>query len=202
MRARKRGNGKDLIGMIGFILLLLYPDSTLCETNSSVVCGDALSSEFVINELGGTPGEYNEKERETCTVPHGIFYFWRGDSFDFRFEGSRALLDCKTVQETDLIGSRTFECQKGSSYSTIQLGFLTKNRNYTALIMLMGRRATLEKAKLIAREMHKNLNNLTDDGVRADNNSSNEKASIDEPANHSNESEGGSACFISNMFAY
>ncbi|MBN2096629.1 hypothetical protein JW752_04535 [Candidatus Peregrinibacteria bacterium] len=124
---------------------------------SALKCGDVLSKAFV-DSLGLPDSEsYAEDSSVPCVFTDVSFMFWPGDLFDTLLQGVQMLPDPENFKETTSIGSRTMEYDGSYLGHTVEVGFVTKNKNATALLSFTGDAATLELAKKMAKEMEKNL---------------------------------------------
>ena len=124
---------------------------------ASLKCGDVMSKAFV-NSLGIPDSEYYAEESTVpCVFADVTFVFWPGDQFDTLMEGAQMLPDPENIKETSSIGSRTMEYDGSYLGHTVEVGFVTKNKNATALVTFTGDGATLELAKTMAKEMEGNL---------------------------------------------
>ncbi|MBU1018080.1 hypothetical protein KKA33_03565 [Patescibacteria group bacterium] len=124
---------------------------------SALKCGDVLSKSFVVS-LGIPDSEYySEESSMPCVFADVTFVFWTGDQFATLLQGAQMLPDPSNIKETSSVGSRTMEYEGSYLGHTVEVGFVTKNKNATALVTFTGDTATLNLAKKIAQEMEKNL---------------------------------------------
>jgi len=124
---------------------------------ASLKCGGVLSKTFV-GSLGIPDSEYYAEESTMPCVFDGVtFVFWAGDQFDTLLQGAQMLPDPENIKETKSVGGRTMEYDGSYLGHTVEVGFVTKNKNGTGLVTFSGDTATMELAKKIAEEMEKNL---------------------------------------------
>lgn len=157
MKIMARINERSTI-IIGLMAILLLPTLAIGRGTTDS-CGEALSSEFVIKKLNDTSGKFVEKDTIPCHLQDGNFVFWKGDQYSTLKSGASNLPDSDKVKQTDSIGSKTFEYDGSFMGHTVEVGFLTAKKNYTVMVTLIGKDASLEKARMIASEIHDNLNN-------------------------------------------
>ena len=120
-------------------------------------CGDVMSKAFV-QSLGISGADlYSEAASKPCMFDGVTFVFWPGDQFDTLMEGAQMLPDPENIKETKAIGSRTLEYDGSYLGHTVEVGFVTKNKNATAMVTFTGDQAELGLAKKMAEEMEKNL---------------------------------------------
>lgn len=124
---------------------------------ATLKCGDVMSKAFV-ESLGISGADvYSEAAGVPCMFGGVTFVFWPGDQFETLMEGAQMLPDPENIKETKAIGSRTMEYDGSYLGHTVEVGFVTKNKNGTALVTFTGDEAELGLAKTMATEMEKNL---------------------------------------------
>ncbi len=124
---------------------------------STLKCGDVLPKTFV-DSLGIPDAEYYTEESSVpCVFADVTFMFWPGDQFDTLMQGTKMLPDPENIKEGSNIGSRTMEYEGAYFGHTVEVGFVTENKNGTGMVTFTGDAATLDLAKKIAKEMEKNL---------------------------------------------